>query len=469
MAIAIIIVLLVIGSLIFHFVSPWWFTPLASNWSSVDDTINIALWITGFVFVAVNLFLAYVVFKYRYHKNRRADYQPENSKLESLLTIITSIGVVAMLAPGLYVWGQFIDAPKQSAVVEVVGQQWHWSFRLPGSDKKLGKTAISLINENNPLGLHFDDPDGQDDLLITRSELHIPVDTPIKIVLRSKDVLHNFAVPQFRVKMDLVPGTETSLWFKATKTGRFEILCEELCGVAHYTMRSHIIVDNQEDYQHWLAQQSSFAQSLAKPLGDVEKGRQLYAACTACHGEQGQGSEAMNAPVIAGLSAWYLTRQLAYFQAKIRGSNLNDVPGQQMQAMASSLPDQQAITDVSSYLTSLAVPNLAKHDSTAVALAKGEQLYTTCAYCHGKEAQGNYAMNAPKLSGQHPWYLKRQIIAYQQGLRGKHRQDLYGNQMRLMSSLLHDEQAIDAVSAYISTLSPNKAQQLKPATKRGMK
>lgn len=198
MAIAIVIVLLVMGSLIFHFVSPWWFTPLASNWSSIDDTINIALWVSGVVFVAVNLFLAYVVFKYRYNKNRRADYQPENSRLENILTIITTIGVAAMLAPGLYVWGQFIEAPKESAVIEVVGQQWHWSFRLPGPDEKLGKTSIKLIDEKNPLGLHRDDPNGQDDLLITRGELHIPIDTPIKIVFNLKMfytilLYHNFA------------------------------------------------------------------------------------------------------------------------------------------------------------------------------------------------------------------------------------------------------------------------------------
>lgn len=153
MVIAIVILLLVIGSLLFHFLSPWWFTPLASNWQSIDNTINVTFWVTGFVFVAVNLFLAYVVFRYRYKKNRRSDYQPENKKLEGWLTFITTIGVAAMLAPGLFVWAQFVNVPEQASVIEAVGQQWHWSFRLPGSDGKLGKTAIELINQDNPFGI----------------------------------------------------------------------------------------------------------------------------------------------------------------------------------------------------------------------------------------------------------------------------------------------------------------------------
>ena len=129
MAIAIVIVLLVIGSIIFHFISPWWFTPLASNWHAIDDTINITLWVTGVVFVLVSLFLAFVVYRFRYDKNKRADYQPENKELELWLTTITAIGVISMLTPGLFVWGQFVTVPENSDTVEVVGQQWHLTLR----------------------------------------------------------------------------------------------------------------------------------------------------------------------------------------------------------------------------------------------------------------------------------------------------------------------------------------------------
>src|SRR6185436_436527 len=106
--IAVVLVLLVVGSLLFHFASPWWFTPIASNWTTMDQTVNITFWVTGIVFVAVNLFLAYCVFRYRRRKGHAAHYEPENKRLEWWLTIGTTVGVAAMLAPGLFVWAKFV-------------------------------------------------------------------------------------------------------------------------------------------------------------------------------------------------------------------------------------------------------------------------------------------------------------------------------------------------------------------------
>jgi len=462
MTIAIVIILLVIATLVFHFISPWWFTPLASNWQAIDDTINISLWVVGAVFVAVSLFLAFVILKYRHNKDRRADYEPENSKLEGWLTIVTTLGVAAMLAPGLVVWGQFISVPENIEVVEVVGQQWHWSYRLPGKDGKLGKTSIKLISEENPFGIDVNDINGADDLLIKSNELHLQIDQPIKVLLRSKDVLHNFAVPQFRVKMDLVPGAITFVWFTPTKLGRYELLCEELCGIAHFTMRGFIKVDSANDYQTWLASLPTFSQTLIHDTADIAQGKQLYDSCVSCHGIDGQGNDAMNAPKLAGLSRWYLHRQLSYFQQKIRGQNSKDLYGQQMAAMSVLLTSDKAIEDVSAYLNSLiptkksqvattAIKNMPMSTGNAI---KGKLFYKNCAYCHGEQAQGNFAMNAPKLAGQHAWYLKRQINAYQQGIRGAHPADLYGKQMVLMSKVLHDERAVDDVVSYINSL-PN--------------
>jgi heme/copper-type cytochrome/quinol oxidase subunit 2 len=117
MAIAVVLVLLVIGSLIFHFASPWWFTPIASNWATMDDTVVLTFWVTGIVFIAVNLFLAWVVWKYRHRKGQKAAYEPERKKLEWGLTVVTSVGVAAMLAPGLVVWHKFVDVPEDAAIV----------------------------------------------------------------------------------------------------------------------------------------------------------------------------------------------------------------------------------------------------------------------------------------------------------------------------------------------------------------
>ena len=132
MVVAIVLVLMVVGSVLFHYLSPWYFTPIASNWSAIDHTISITFWVTGFVFVAVNLFMAYAVVRYRYRKGRVAEYAPENKKLEAWLVAVTTVGVVAMLAPGLFVWAKFVEVPADAAVFEAMGKQWHWAFASPG-------------------------------------------------------------------------------------------------------------------------------------------------------------------------------------------------------------------------------------------------------------------------------------------------------------------------------------------------
>ncbi|MET0497031.1 MAG: cytochrome-c oxidase, partial [Steroidobacteraceae bacterium] len=134
MAFAFALILLVIGTVLFHFLSPWWFTPIASNWGTVDDTVKVTFWVTGIVFVLVNLFMAYCVIRYRHRKGRKAFYEPENRKLEWWLTGITTVGIAAMLAPGLSVWAKFVNVPDDAAIVEVLGQQWNWSYRFPGKD-----------------------------------------------------------------------------------------------------------------------------------------------------------------------------------------------------------------------------------------------------------------------------------------------------------------------------------------------
>jgi cytochrome c oxidase subunit 2 len=294
MILAIILVLLVIGSVLFHFLSPWYLTPLASNWSTIDDTLNVTFWITGFVFVVVNLFMAWCVVRYRHRKGTRAHYEPENKKLEWWLIGVTSVGVAAMLTPGLFVWAQFVNVPEDADVFEVVGQQWQWSYRFPGKDGLLGTVDASHISFDNPFGMNPDDPNGQDDVLVSSSEVHLPINRPVKALLRSKDVLHDFAVAQFRVKMDLVPGLITYLWFTPTKAGKYDVLCEELCGVGHYKMRGHVVIEEENDFRAWLKTHPTYAQTLAGDTADIgdslaERGRQLAQdrGCFACHSVDG--------------------------------------------------------------------------------------------------------------------------------------------------------------------------------------
>ena len=142
-----------------------------------------------------------------------------------------------MLIPGLFVWPQFVTVPSDAAEVEVVSQQWQWNFRLPGKDGKLGKSDTRNVTPENPLGLDANDPDGQDDVIVEAADLHLPIDKPVKMLLRSIDVLHDFYVPEFRAKMDMIPGSVTYYWFTPTRTGTFEVLCAELCGQGHAFMR----------------------------------------------------------------------------------------------------------------------------------------------------------------------------------------------------------------------------------------
>lgn len=260
MALVLVLVLVVVGSVLFHLLSPWWWTPIASNWSYIDDTIIITFWITGAVFAAVVLFMAYCVWRFRHREGNRAAYEPESRKLESWLTVVTALGVAAMLVPGLFVWSRFVTVPPDASEVEVVGQQWQWNFRLPGKDGKLGRADTRIVGVDNPLGLVPDDPAGQDDIIVEAADLHLPVGKPVRMLLRSIDVLHDFYVPEFRAKMDMIPGSVTYFWFTPTRTGTFQVLCAELCGQGHAFMRGTVMVDTQEDYLAWLGEQQTFAQ-----------------------------------------------------------------------------------------------------------------------------------------------------------------------------------------------------------------
>ncbi len=262
--IAIVFLLITVGSVVFHFWSPWWWPEVASNWGGMDDTIILTFWITGFVFVVICLFISYCVWKFGYRKDRRAEYKPEDNKLEKRLTWITTLGVAALLAPGLVVWNNYVTVPENAYKIEVFAYQWGWKYRLPGNDGVLGKTDIKYINDENPFGLILEDPNGKDDRLIDGDELHLLLDRTVKFELRTIDVLHNFYVPQFRGKMDMVPGIITYYWITPIKTGDFEVLCAEYCGTGHYAMRGRVIVDQEQDYKKWEAKQITFEKMLAQ-------------------------------------------------------------------------------------------------------------------------------------------------------------------------------------------------------------
>jgi cytochrome c oxidase subunit 2 len=452
MALALALILLVIGTVLFHFLSPWWFTPIASNWEMMDQTVDVTFWVTGVVFVAVNLFLAYAVIRFRNRKDKKepVQYEPENKKLEWWLTIITSVGIAAMLAPGLAVWAKFVTPPDDASLVEVLGQQWNFSYRFPGPDGKLGGVDNKLVTLDNPFGMHKDDPTGQDDILVSGNELHLPLDKPVKVVLRSKDVNHQFAVPQFRVKMDMVPGMVTFFWLTPTRTGQFDALCEQLCGVAHFAMRGRVVVDEQAEFDKWLSQHPTYASTKAQTAGDATAGQAIYTTCATCHGAQGEGNRDLNAPKLAGQAGWYLARQLQDFKRGVRGTHEKDEYGKQMAPFVALLPDDAAVRNVVAYIASL--PDERPTSTVFGNPDKGRSLYQTCSSCHGSEGQGIWSTYAPRLANMSDWYMQRQLKNFREGVRGSHPQDFYGAQMTSMAKVLADDQAVADLLDYVHTL-----------------
>jgi len=455
---AVVLILLVVGSLVFHFLSPWTFTEIATQWSLIDTTVDITFIVCGIVFVLVNLFTAYCVIKFRHRPGHKAHYEPESHKLEIFLTVFTSIGVALMLAPGLVAWGDFVRVPEGAMQVEALGRQWHWSYRFPGEDGVFGNTDVRQMSPDNPLGVDPADGAGQDDVIVSQPILHLPLGQDTHLLLRSTDVLHNYTVPQFRVKMDLVPGMVTYQWFTPTVIGTYEVLCEELCGVGHFAMRSKVVVDSVEDFADWLDAQPTFAETEARPVGDAARGVTAFLACTACHGPQGQGvaptgdATANNGPKLAGQDTWYLRRQILNFQAQRRGPE-NPV-SQPMMGMALTLASPQTLEDALAHIATL--PDEPAAPTILGDTEHGRELYQTCGLCHGDAGQGNWAMNAPRLAGMSDWYLRRQLVNFRQedpaARRGSHPEDIYGDQMNLIGVMLKTDSAMDDVIAYINTL-----------------
>jgi cytochrome c oxidase subunit 2 len=215
-------------------------------------------------------------------------------------------------------------------------------------------------------------------------------------------------------------------------------------------MRGAVIVEEQEDFETWLAQQSTWAENSAQVAGNAQIGAAQYAVCAACHGQNGEGLQALNAPKLAGQSDWYLRKQLLNYKSGARGAHADDTYGKQMAPMAATLADDAAIANVIAHIQTLpdeAAPTTIEGDTE-----NGASLYRVCAYCHADSAEGVQAMNAPRMAGMSDWYLKRQIENFQKDIRGQHPTDFYGFQMGLMARTVHSEQDLNDLIAYINTL-----------------
>jgi cytochrome c oxidase subunit 2 len=234
----------------------WWLPQLASiHGADIDRVFMVTLIISGVLFILLQGILAYFTFSYGSRRSGRPRYwiRPRLEKRFAVVAGIIIFGVdVTIYALGesrwFKAWG---PAPPGTPVIEVMGEQFAWNFRYAGPDNVFGKTDPALISSTNPFGLDKTDPASQDDIL-SINQLHLPIGKPIRLRIRSHDVIHSFFLPYQRIKQDAVPGMQIELWFVPDRAGEYEIACSQLCGLGHYRMRAQLTVESQEAFDAWL-------------------------------------------------------------------------------------------------------------------------------------------------------------------------------------------------------------------------
>jgi cytochrome c oxidase subunit 2 len=235
-----------------------WLPPLASeHGAGIDRLIDYLMISVGMLFIVGHLVLG--VFIWRFSRQDRVTYRQATPRIERrwalvpalVMTVVAEGGVLVM---GLPVWGKLYGrpAPPDAFTVEVTGEQFAWNVRYPGRDGRFGRTDPQLIADDNPLGVDRRDPAATDDI-VHLGVIHVPVNRPVRIRLRSKDTLHSFFIPHFRLKQDAVPGMTIELWFVPTRVGEYEIACAELCGFGHFQMRGVLRVLSPEQFAAWQA------------------------------------------------------------------------------------------------------------------------------------------------------------------------------------------------------------------------
>jgi cytochrome c oxidase subunit 2 len=245
-------VLLAVGTvLLFMGQNTWWFPPNHSaHGGAIDAQFMRTLVVVGIAFVGAQVALGYAVFRFGRRGDARAVYTHGSTRLELVWTLITAAIFIAIAVLGQKVWAQLhlSQAPEGAVKVNVVAQQFQWNFHYAGADNEFGKTEPKFYDDStlNFVGVDPGDPNGRDDIQATT--LLIPVNRPVELTMRSKDVIHSLFLPHMRIKQDVVPGLAIRVHFTPTQVGRYEIPCAELCGNNHFNMKSFLLVLTEDEY-----------------------------------------------------------------------------------------------------------------------------------------------------------------------------------------------------------------------------
>jgi cytochrome c oxidase subunit 2 len=235
----------------------------------IDQMLYITITITGIVFFITQILLFWFSFRYQHSEKRKSFYFPHNNKLEVIWTVVPAIALTVLVGFGLMYWFQITgEAPKNAMEVEITGKQFSWIMRYPGKDNVFGNKYYKNISdaENNSLGLLWDDPKTHDDIVVSNT-MYLIVNQPVKLIINSRDVIHDVGLVAFRMKMDAVPGTPTTMWFTPKYTTQemkkmtgnpdfeYEISCDQMCGKGHFSMKGVVQVVTPEEFILWRAKQ----------------------------------------------------------------------------------------------------------------------------------------------------------------------------------------------------------------------
>lgn len=265
-----------------NIMTDWLGLPLlaAAHGGQIDNLIGWIHMFMAILFIGWGGFFVYAIIRFRRSRNPVANYAAVKSHASSYLEIgVAVVEGVLLFGFSIPLWAARVDRipPESEAlVVNVTAEQFAWNVRYAGSDGKFGRTDIKLIDlQENPLGVDRSDPAAKDDVT-TLNQLYLPANRPIIVKLRSKDVIHSFGVPEFRVKQDAIPGLTIPVWFipnvttaeMRARTGNpefeYEIACAQLCGLGHYRMRGFVTVLSTEEFQKWMDAE----QAKLKEMGD---------------------------------------------------------------------------------------------------------------------------------------------------------------------------------------------------------
>lgn len=222
----------------------------------IDNMLVLVHWLMLVLFVGWGGFFIFVLFRFRKSANPRASYTGAKGKLAKMTEIAVAIvEIVLLLFYAIPAWATRVKAfpsENEAVVVHVVAKQFEWQIHYPGPDGKFGRTDITLVGADNPIGLDRTDPNAKDDLVETNN-LNLPVDRPVLIHLSSMDVIHSFGLYEMRVKQDAIPGMDIPVWFIPNRVGDYEITCSQLCGLGHFRMRGFLHIQTAADFQKYLA------------------------------------------------------------------------------------------------------------------------------------------------------------------------------------------------------------------------